>query len=174
MKHLLITTIVSVKDILTCELVPMSEQKVMRVAMFVMGGLLLALGVWKMPTLDLGLSGLIIGWMAQTVVVGQCIVAGLLSGRYRLERGFRINGQIVWMLVGAAIFIGAILGFSWLEGITLAQLQLGCLLAVMMLLNCFILGLLWPLVKKTNGDSDDFLRTPKPASAATAARRVQN
>ena len=45
MKHLLITTIVSVKDILTCELVPISEQKVMRVAMFVMGGLLLALGV---------------------------------------------------------------------------------------------------------------------------------
>jgi len=67
--------------------------------------------------------------MALTGVVGQCIVAGLLSGRYRLERGFRINGQIAWMLIGAAIFIGAILGFSWLEGITLAQLQLGCLLA---------------------------------------------
>ena len=94
MKHLLLRTIVSVKDILTCELVSISEQKVMRVAMFVMGGLLLALGVWKIPTLDLGLSGLIIGWMALTVVVGQCIVAGLLSGRYRLERGFRINGQI--------------------------------------------------------------------------------
>jgi hypothetical protein len=122
MKHLLLTTIMSVKDILTCGLVPMSEQKVMRVAMFVMGGLLLlALGVWKMPTLDLGLSGLRIGWMALTVVVGQCIVAGLLSGRYRLERGFRINGQIAWMLVGTAIFIGAILGFSWLEGITLVQ-----------------------------------------------------
>ena len=45
MKHFLLTTIVSVKDILTCELVPISEQKVMRVAMFVMGGLLLALGV---------------------------------------------------------------------------------------------------------------------------------
>ncbi len=77
MKRLLLTTIMSVKDILTCGLVPMSEQKVMRVAMFVMGGLLLALGVWKMPTLDLGLSGLIIGWMALTVVVGKCIVAGL-------------------------------------------------------------------------------------------------
>ena len=45
MKHLLLRTIVSVKDILTCELVPISEQKVMHVAMFVMGGLLLALGV---------------------------------------------------------------------------------------------------------------------------------
>ena len=71
----------SIKEVMTRELVPMSEQKErshLRLVMFVMGGLLLGLGAWKMPALDLGPSGLMVGWMA---LVAQCIVAGLLSAR---------------------------------------------------------------------------------------------
>ena len=143
----------SIKEILSHELVPMSEQKAgshLRLVIFVMGGLLLGLGAWKMSTLDLGPSGQVIGWMALTVVVAQCIVAGLLSTRYRLEKGFRINGHVAWMLVGTGVFVGSILGLSRADGITPAQLQLGCLLAVMLSLNCLILGLLWPFDKKSN------------------------
>jgi hypothetical protein len=138
----------SIKEAMTRELIPMSEQKArshLRLVMFVMGGLLLGLGAWKMPVLDLGPSGLMVGWMALAVVVAQCIVAGLLSARYQLEKGFRINGQVAWMLVGAVIFVGTLLGLSQVEGITPAQLRLGCLLAMMMQLNCFMVGLLWPI-----------------------------
>ena len=146
----------SIKEVMTRELVPMSEQKArshLRLVMFVMGGMLLGLGAWKMPALDLGPSGLMVGWMA--VVLAQCIVAGLLSARYHLEKGFRISGQVAWMLVGAVIFVGAILSLSWMEGITSAQLQLGCLLGVMMQLNCIVLGLLRPFEGKPNSDSDE-------------------
>ena len=148
----------SIKEVMTRELVPMSEQKArshLRLVMFVMGGLLLGLGAWKMPALDLGPSGLMVGWMALAVVVAQCIVAGLLSARYHLEKGFRISGQVAWMLVGTVIFVGALLSLSRMEGITSAQLQLGCLLGVMMQLNFIILGLLWPFGKKPNSDSDE-------------------
>ena len=138
---------------MTRELVPVNEpaaRRHLRLGMFAMGGLLRGLGAWKMSTLDLGPSGQVIGWMALTVVVAQCIVAGLLSTRYRLEKGFRINGQAAWMLVGTVVFVGSILGLSRVDGITPAQLQLGCLLAVMLQLNCLILGLLWPIDKKSN------------------------
>ena len=148
----------SIKEVMTREMVPMSEQKArshLRLVMFVMGGLLLGLGAWKMPVLDLGPSGLMVGWMALVVVVAQCIVAGLLSARYHLEKGFRISGQVAWMLVGAVVFLGAILSLSRMESITSAQLQLGCLLGVMMQLNCIILGLLWPFGKNPNSDSDE-------------------
>ena len=146
---------------MTRELVPMDEpktQRYLRLGMFAMGGLLLGLGAWKIPALDLGPSGRMVGWMALTVVV-QCIVAGLLSGRYQLEKGIRINRQVAWMLVGTVVFVGSILGLSRVvgsilglsrvDGITPAQLQLGCLLAVMLQLNCLILGLLWPIDKKS-------------------------
>ena len=46
--------------------------------------------------------------------------------------------------------MGGILGLSRVDGITPAQLQLGCLPAVMLQLNCLILGLLWPIDKKSN------------------------
>ena len=146
----------SIKEVMTRELVPISEQKArshLRLVMFVMGGMLLGLGAWKMPALDLGPSGLMVGWLA--VVVAQCIVAGLHSARYHLEKGFCIGGQVAWMLVGAVIFVGAILSLSRMEGIASAQLQLGCLLGVMMQLNCIVLGLLWPFEGKPNSDSDE-------------------
>ncbi len=148
----------SIKEVMTREMIPMSEQKAkshLRLVMFVMGGLLLGLGAWKMPVLDLGPSGLMVGWMALAVVVTQCIVAGLLSARYHLEKGFRISGQVAWMLFGAVIFVGAILSLSRMESITSAQLQLGCLLGVVMQLNCIVLGLLWPFEGKPNSDSDE-------------------
>ena len=134
---------------MTRELVPVNEpaaRRYLRLGMFAMGGLLLGLGAWKIPALDLSPSG----WMALAVVVVQCIVAGLLSGRYQLEKGIRINRQVAWMLVGGVVFVGGILGLSRVDGITPAQLQLGCLLAVMLQLNCLILGLLWPFDKKSN------------------------
>ena len=138
---------------MTRELVPVNEpaaRRYLRLGMFAMGGLLLGLGAWKIPALDLGPSGRMVGWMALAVVVVQCIVAGLLSGRYQLEKGIRINRQVAWMLVGTVVFVGSILGLSRVDGITPAQLQLGCLLAVMLQLNCLILGLLWPFDKKSN------------------------
>ena len=113
-----------------------------------MGGLLLGLGAWKIPALDLGPSGRMVGWM--TLVVVQCIVAGLLSRRYQLEIGFRSIGHVAWLLGGTGCFVGSILGLARGDGITPAQLQLGCLLAVMLSLNCLILGLLWPFDKKSN------------------------
>ena len=134
---------------MTRELVPVNEpaaRRHLRLGMFAMGGLLLGLGAWKIPALDLSPSG----WMALAVVVVQCIVAGLLSGRYQLEKGIRINRQVAWMLVGAVIFVGTILGLGRVDGITPAQLRLGCLLAAMLSLNCLILGLLWPFDKKSN------------------------
>jgi len=49
--------------------------------------------------------------------------------------------------------VGSILGLSRVGGITPAQLQLGCLLAVMLSLNCFMIGLLWPMSEnKSNAD----------------------
>ena len=148
---------------MTRELVPVNEpaaRRHLRLGMFAMGGLLLGLGAWKIPALDLERGGRMVGWMALAVVVVQCIVAGLLSGRYQLEKGIRINRQVAWMLVGTVVFVGSILGLSRVvgsilglsrvDGITPAQLQLGCLLAVMLQLNCLILGLLWPFDKKSN------------------------
>ena len=138
---------------MTRELVPVNEpaaRRHLRLGMFAMGGLLLGLGARKIPALDLGPSGRMVGWMALAVTVTQCVVAGLLSRRYHLEKGFRINGQGPWMLVGTVVFVGSILGLSRVGGITPAQLQLGCLLAVMLQLNCLILGLLWPFDKKSN------------------------
>ena len=138
---------------MTRELVPMNEpktQRYLRLGMFAMGGLLLGLGAWKIPALDLERGGRMVGWMALAVTVTQCVVAGLLSRRYHLEKGFHINGQGAWMLVGGVVFVGGILGLSRVDGITPAQLQLGCLLAVMLQLNCLILGLLWPIDKKSN------------------------
>ena len=137
---------------MTRELVPMDEpktQRYLRLGMFAMGGLLLGLGAWKIPALDLERGGRMVGWMALAVTVTQCVVAGLLSGRYQLENGIRINRQVAWMLVGTVVFVGSILGLSRVDGITPAQLQLGCLLAVMLQLNCLILGLLWPIDKKS-------------------------
>ena len=138
---------------MTRELVPVNEpaaRRHLRLGMFAMGGLLLGLGAWKIPALDLGPSGRMVGWMALAVTVTQCVVAGLLSRRYHLEKGFHINGQGAWMLVGGVVFVGGIFGLSRVDGITPAQLQLGCLLAVMLQLNCLILGLLWPFDKKSN------------------------
>ena len=138
---------------MTRELVPVNEpaaRRHLRLGMFAMGGLLLGLGAWKIPALDLGPSGRMVGWMALAVTVTQCVVAGLLSGRYHLKKGFHINGHGAWMLVGTVVFVGSILGLSRVDGITPAQLQLGCLLAVMLQLNCLILGLLWPFDKKSN------------------------
>ena len=138
---------------MTRELVPMNEpktQRYLRLGMFAMGGLLLGLGAWKIPALDLERGGRMVGWIALAVTVTQCVVAGLLSRRYHLEKGFRINGQGAWMLVGGVVFVGGILGLSRVVGITPSQLQLGCLLAVMLQLNCLILGLLWPFDKKSN------------------------
>ena len=138
---------------MTRELVPVNEpaaRRHLRLGMFAMGGLLLGLGVWKIPALDLEPGGRMVGWMALVVTVTQCVVAGLLSGRYHLEKGFHINGQGAWMLVGTVVFVGGILGLSRVDGITPAQLQLDCLLAVMLQLNCLILGLLWPIDKKSN------------------------
>ena len=138
---------------MTRELVPVNEpaaRRYLRLGMFAMGGLLLGLGAWKIPALDLGPSGRMVGWMALAVTVTQCVVAGLLSRRYHLEKGFHISGQGAWMLGGTVVFVGSILGLSRVDGITPAQLQLGCLLAVMLQLNCLILGLLWPFDKKSN------------------------
>ena len=138
---------------MTRELVPVNEpaaRRHLRLGMFVMGGLLLGLGAWKIPGLDLGPSGRMVGWMALAVTVTQCVVAGLLSRRYHLEKGFHINGQGAWILVGGVVFVGGILGLSRVDGITPAQLQLDCLLAVMLQLNCLILSLLWPIDKKSN------------------------
>ena len=138
---------------MTRELVPVNEpaaRRHLRRGMFAMGGLLLGLGVWKIPVLDLEPGDRMVGWMALAVTVTQCVVAGLLSQRYHFEKGFRINGQGAWMLVGGVVFVGGILGLSRVDGITPAQLQLGCLLAVMLQLNCLILGLLWPFDKKSN------------------------
>ena len=139
---------------MTRELVPVNEPAArcyLRLGMFAMGGLLLGLGAWKIPALDLERGGRMVGWMALTVVVVQCIVAGVLfRGGTNLEKGIRINRQVAWMLVGTVVFVGSILGLSRVDGITPAQLQLGCLLAVMLQLNCLILGLLWPFDKKSN------------------------
>ena len=138
---------------MTRELVPVNEpaaRRHLRLGMFALGGLMLGLGVWKIPALDLEPDGRMVGWMALAVTVTQCVVAGLLSRRYHFEKGFRINGQGAWMLVGGVVFVGSILGLSRVDGITPAQLQLGCLLAVMLQLNCLILGLLWPIDKKSN------------------------
>ena len=129
---------------MTRELVPVNEtaaRRHLRLGMFGMGGLLLGLGAWKIPLLDLEPGDRMVGWMALVVTVTQCVVAGLL---------FRINGQGAWILVGGVVFMGGILGLSRVDGITPAQLQLGCLLAVMLQLNCLILGLLWPIDKKSN------------------------
>ena len=137
---------------MTRELVPVNEpaaRRHLQLGMFAMGGLLLGLGTWKIPALDLGPSGRMVGWMALAVTVSQCVVAELLSRRYHLGKGFRINGQGAWMLVGGVVFVGGILGLSRVHGITPAQLQLGCLLAVMLQLNCLILSLLWPIDKKS-------------------------
>ena len=136
---------------MTRELVPVNEPAArshLRLGMFAMGGLLLGLGAWKIPVLDLEPGDRMVGWMA--LAVTQCVVAGLLSRRYHFEKGFRINGQGAWMLVGGVVFMGGILGLSRVDGITPAQLLLGCLLAVMLQLNCLILGLLWPFDKKSN------------------------
>ncbi len=141
----------SIKEAMMRELVPMDEPKAqrhLRRVMFVLAGLFVGLGAWKIPAMDLVSGSRAVGWLALMVVVTQCITAGLLSGRYQLEKGFRINGQVAWMLVGAVIFVGTLLGLSRVEGITPAQLQLGCLLAVMIQLNCFMVGLLWPISKK--------------------------
>jgi hypothetical protein len=146
----------SIKESMTRELVPVNEpssRRYLRLGMFAMGGLLLGLGAWKIPALDLEPGGRMVGWMALAVTVTQCVVAGLLSGRYHLEKGFHINGQGAWMLVGTVVFVGSILGLSRVGGITPAQLQLGCLLAVMLSLNCFMIGLLWPMSEnKSNAD----------------------
>lgn len=142
----------SIKEFMTRELVPVDQpraQRHLRHVMFTQAGLLAALGAWKIPAMDLEPSARLVGWLALAVVVAQCIVAGLLSGRYQLENGFRINAQVAWMLVGAVIFVGTILGLGQVEGITPALLRLGCLLAVMMQLNCFMIGLLWPVGKKS-------------------------
>ena len=138
---------------MTRELVPVNEpaaRRHLRLGMFAMGGLLLGLGAWKIPALDLERGDRMVGWMALAVTVTQCVVAGLLSRRYHFEKGFHINGQGAWMLVGTVVFVGSILGLSRVGGITPAQLQLGCLLVVMLQLNCLILGLLWPFDKKSN------------------------
>ena len=139
------------------ELVPMDEPKArqhLRRVMFAMGGLFVGLGAWKIPSMDLEPSSRMVGWMALGVVVAQCVVAGLLSRQYHLEKGFRINGQVAWMLVGAVIFVGAILGLGRVDGISLAQLRLGCLLAVMLMMNCLIIGLLWPWRAKTDNNTN--------------------
>jgi len=142
----------SIKETVTRELVPMDEPKAqrhLRRIMFAMAAGFTGLGAWKIPAMDLDPSSRVLGWMTLAVVTAQCIVAGLLSGRYQLEKGFCINGQVIWMLVGAMIFVGTILGLGRAEGITAAQLRLGCLLAVMMQLNCFMVGLLWPITNKS-------------------------
>ena len=142
----------SIKETMTRELVPMDAPKAqrhLRRIMFAMAAVFTGLGAWKIPAMDFDPSSRVLGWMTLAVVTTQCIVSGLLSGRYQLEKGFRINGQVIWMLVGAMIFVGTILGLGRVEGITPAQLSLGCLLAVMMQLNCFMVGLLWPITKKS-------------------------
>ena len=142
----------SIKETMTRELVPMDEPKAqrhLRRIMFAMAAVFTGLGAWKIPAMDLDPSSRVLGWMTLAVVTTQCIVSGLLSGRYQLKKGFRINGQVIWMLVGAMIFVVTILGLGRVEGITPAQLRLGCLLAVMMQLNCFMAGLLWPITKKS-------------------------
>ena len=141
-----------IKETMTRELVPMDEPKAqrhLRRIMFAIAAVFTGLGAWKIPAIDLDPSSRVLGWMTLAVVTAQCIVAGLLSERYQLEKGFRINGQVIWMLVGAMIFVVTILGLGRVEGITPAQLRLGCLLAVMMQLNCFMAGLLWPITKKS-------------------------
>ncbi len=124
------------------------------IVMFAIGVFMLALGALKIPRMGLGAEGLMIGWLVLAVVVLQCLVAGLLSSRYQLQTGYRITGQMAWMFVGGALFVGTVFGLTQLEHITKPQLGLGCLLGVMLQMNCFILGLLWPKESKTDNLSD--------------------
>jgi cytochrome bd-type quinol oxidase subunit 2 len=147
----------SIRKMMARELVPVNQKdacRTLRVAMFLMAGFFLVIGAWRMPGMDLNPAGLLVGWMTLAAVVAQCVMAGLLAQRYRMEKGFRINGQVAWMLVGALVFLGSILGLSQVEEITRAQLRLGCLVAVMLQMNCFILGLLWPWGTETDSNAE--------------------
>ena len=92
---------------MTRELVPVNEpaaRRHLRLGMFAMGGLLLGLGAWKIPALDLGPSGRMVGWMALAVTVTQCGVAGLLSRRDHFKKGFRINGKLISLTLKGCTF----------------------------------------------------------------------
>ena len=149
----------SIKELMTRELAPGVDPKMagrrVGIVMFAIGAFMLALGALKIPRMGLGAEGLMIGWLVMAVVVVQCLVAGLLSSRYKLQRGCRITGQVAWIFIGGALFVGTVLGLTQLEHITKPQLGLGCLLGVMLQMNCFILGLLWPEVFKTDNFTDD-------------------
>ncbi len=143
----------SIKELMTRELAPGVDPKMagrrVGIVMFAIGAFMLALGALKIPRMGLGVEGLMIGWLVMAVV------AGLLSLRYKLQRGCRITGQVAWIFIGGALFVGTVLGLTQLEHITKPQLGLGCLLGVMLQMNCFILGLLWPEVFKTDNFTDD-------------------
>ncbi|MDP7010520.1 MAG: hypothetical protein QF685_03995 [Verrucomicrobiota bacterium] len=149
----------SIKELMTRELIPGVDSimagRCVGIVMFAIGVFMLALGALKIPRMGLGAESLMIGWLMLAVVGLQCLVAGLLSSRYQLETGCLITGQVAWIFVGGALFVGTVLGLTQLEHITKPQLGLGCLLGVMLQMNCFTLGLLWSKGTKTDNLSDD-------------------
>ena len=105
--------------------------KTLRYAMVVVTGLFLFLGLWKMPALDLNLTGQVIGWLVLLAACLQFTAAAILAPRLS-DRQPLTGPLMVSQYAGLVFFGGSIYAAVYLEGLTPAQMRLLLLLGI----NC--------------------------------------
>lgn len=118
-----------------------SLAKAIRWTMFFVGAALLALGVWKIPGMELTTAEQVIGWLVLALGCGQSVAAGLLAGHIPNK----YSSQCIFSLlnvVGLAVFCMVIFSLQHME-VQMKELRLMLLLAVSFQFTCMLLGLAW-------------------------------
>lgn len=118
-----------------------SSAKAIRWVMFIICAVLLSLGVWKMPGMELTTTEQIIGWLVLSLVCGQSIAAGLLA-RHVPDKGFGLSVFLLLNVLGLAVFCMIIFGLQYIE-IQMKGLRLMLLLGVSFQLTCMLLSIAW-------------------------------
>ena len=134
--------------------------RLLRWGMFILGGVLAALGGWKLPEMNLSLDRMIIGWLVLATVVGQCLLAGFLARLLR-EKEPIFSIFTLWGALGTTVFCWVVYNLNSMTagkfhalGLTPAELHLLTMMGVSFQLTCILLGLVWPKPELEDGGED--------------------
>jgi len=128
--------------------------------MFMLGGVLAAIGIWKLPGIGLSGDRMIIGWLVLATVVGQCVLAGFLARLLR-EKEPIFSIFTLWGALGTTVFCWVVYSLNsmtagkfHLLGLTPAEVYLLTMMGVSFQLTCILLGLVWPKPELENETED--------------------
>ena len=127
----------------------------MRIIMFVIAVLLLGLGAWKIPQLDIENVGeLAIAVVLVVAVAGQFVAAGFATRSLKDDEPF-FSSFTIWSALGAGVFIWIVYNIDVMEKLTPESLQLLMFASISFLVTNMQIGLLWPREETVEEAADD-------------------